>query len=72
MTHELGPIDKSHEVILQTAGEAGLGIAISQTNEDNVPTTVFCNDRLLAILGYTREEIIGRPVGECLHSEVRD
>lgn len=44
---------------------------LTKPGEDGLPIVVDCNDLFAETLGYTREEVVGRPLGEFYSDESR-
>lgn len=62
---ELARLRRSHELILASAGEGIYGL-------DAAGNTTFCNPAAVAMLGYSAEELLGRPQHELIHHTKSD
>ncbi|MBE0479783.1 MAG: PAS domain S-box protein [Dehalococcoidia bacterium] len=62
----LAESEKQHRALVEAAGKAGLGIEIVQNLDDREAAIVFVNDEYCRMLGYSREELIGKSEWELL------
>ncbi len=54
--------EERYRTLLNTVGDAGLGIVVIQNTQDEEATIAFSNTRLCDMLGCSEEELIGKSV----------
>jgi PAS domain S-box-containing protein len=61
--------EEKYKTLVEIAGEMGEGIAVVQDTDDQQTSTVFLNAHFPEMLGYKREEMIGKPVWQFLPTD---
>jgi PAS domain S-box-containing protein len=56
--------EERYRALVDTAGKAGVGIAIFQDTEDTEGAIVFVNEEFATMQGYSREEVLLKPLSD--------
>lgn len=67
----LRQVEELNQVLVDTAGRAGEGLAVLQNRNGEEAVCVFVNDEFARIVGYTVDELMGRPAPQSILYPVR-
>jgi PAS domain S-box-containing protein len=62
MEEALCESEERHRALVEASSKAGIGMVILQSTEDQEAVIVFANDGAIQITGYTKEEILSKPL----------
>ncbi len=64
--------EERYRSLMETAANAGVGIAVIQDIGCQAATIVFVNDRLPEMLGFAESEVLGMPILDLIAAEFHD